>query len=763
MGNGMKTYFTLILTLTSLCIFVSNTQAQYLLNTNTELLILDELLAESMISQKQYDFKLQSLPEHHNKHQTTLNGTASISGQITDGAGSPLDLHSVTLYDATVLNNPVAYAQTDAAGSYSFVGLDAGDYVLFSGTSGDAYLHYVWQNLASGGPRLCHHCNSTITSDSYIAVTSGAAITDIDISTQLGGVITGYITDASTLDAVNTLTAYAININDNSYNLTFQSSIVNTVTGEYQITGIPNGSYKLLLERKVDTGNEHTPQLLGASACNNCPSLAFDGQGTDLIIDTLNTITNVSFQLNKGASISGKIVDAVSGNALASPALFLIFDELNNLITKHLIAGSDFNPMATGDYFIGGLLPGSYYLQGGDLGFGFYQREIYSNKNCFWSGCDRSTGDPLVLSALEAAENIDFLLEKGGKISGSITNAITGLPITDANVQVQFLDNMQTVVGGARVKNDGTYISARGLPAGDYAVRTGNIFAGVLTQPYVNEKYNDVVCSGLACDLTTADVNVVSESITNNIDFILDTGLSFSGTITDVATGNPIPDVHILVYQDMEDGTVKFANWATTNDGSSGAIGSFIVSGLPDGTFYAVTNNGSNLPFMGFRPANGDGWLDILYDGMLCPAAGCDIITGTPIVLTSSRGTGINLNITLAQGASISGKVTDDVLNSPIPEIKINVYNQNSAYFGSYTTDDAGQYQTAGLPAGTYYLTTTSFDVLIDMKYGNTICYEGLCNPLDAQPIMLSNQQIKAGIDFVLIPAADFVFKGDFE
>ncbi len=290
------------------------------------------------------------------------------------------------------------------------------------------------------------------------------------------------------------------------------------------------------------------------------------------------------------------------------------------------------------------------------------------------------------------------------------------------------------------------------------------MFAGVLTGHYVNEKYNDIACPGLACDLTTADVNVAVDETTSGIDFALTSGLGFSGTIRDVATTNPIPNVHVLVYKDMGDGTVKFADWATTSDGSNDPIGSFLVSGLPAGTYFAVTNNGSNLPFAGFRPIIGQGWLDILYDGMLCPAAGCDILSGTPIVLSETNVIDPLLDISMSQGASISGKVTDQILGSPISDVLINVYNQDSDYLGSFTTNDSGQYHTSGLAAGTYYLTTSSFDVLIDSTYAGDPCYSGICDPFDAQPIQLTEQESREGIDFSLFPlVSDFIFVNGFE
>jgi len=728
---------------------------------------LEDLYKEGLISKKRYLFEQQSLQvekiQSKRRVMQSIQGvTGSLSGNITDGSNSPIDAHIVTLYNINNLFNPVANTSTNNLGNYNFDNLADGDYVVFTGTNNDGYLHYVWQNITAGGPRLCQQCNASVTADSYINLASGNAITGIDFSIELGGVISGFIQDATTLAGVDTLTVRAVNINDTSYNLQYQFSLLNATTGQYKVSGIPNGSYKLYLQGRFDANNQYIPQLHGDSQCNVCSSLAFDGQGTDFVIDTLNTISSIDFNVNKGASVSGKIVDSISGASLQQYGYLVLFDELNQLITQQLIYGTNFDANATGDYFLGGLLPGSYYIQGGDLGFDFYQREVYANKPCYWSGCDRSTGDVVVLGDRESAQNIDFLLEKGGKIAGTITDELSANPITIANDQVQFYHASGYVVGGARAKNDGTYVSARGLPEGDYAVRTGNLFAGNLTSPYLNEKYNDIECSGLACDLSTADVNVVAETTVANVDFALGLGLSFSGTITEVGTALPIANVHVLVYKDMGVGQEpKFANWATTNDGSNGAIGSFVVDGLPVGTYYAVTNNGSRLPFDGIRPASGAGWVDILYDGMACPAGGCDISSGTPIVLDNVRGTAPLLNMTLSSGASISGKVTDSVLNNPIADVKINVYNLNGDFFGSYTSDASGFYRTAGLDAGSYYLTTSSFDVLVDVKYGDEPCYIDNCNSSEATPIVLSELEYRQNINFTLKP--DFVFSNGLE
>ena len=77
--------------------------------------------------------------------------------------------------------------------------------------------------------------------------------------------------------------------------------------------------------------------------------------------------------------------------------------------------------------------------------------------------------------------------------------------------------------------------------------------------------------------------------------------------------------------------------------------------------------------------------------------------------------------------------------------------------------DSQGEYITRGLPDGTYYLTTTSFDVLLDVKYGNEFCQLGSCDPLQALPITVVNAQQATDKDFILKTAFMHMFSDNFE
>ena len=214
----------------------------------------------------------------------------------------------------------------------------------------------------------------------------------------------------------------------------------------------------------------------------------------------------------------------------------------------------------------------------------------------------------------------------------------------------------------------------------------------------------------------------------------------------------PIPDVHVLVFDDS--GII--ANWATTD-----AVGEFTVSGLPAGTYYALTNNGSNLPFMGFYPEEVGGWIDILFDGTPCPGSACDVTTGDPIVLGGApfiQGeTQPVLDFSLTAGGTITGRVNTFGSTLPARYVNINVYNSEGVFYGSYPSDNSGYYMTVGLPEGTYYLTTSNDGALVNAKYGGDYCFAGSCDPLDAVPVVITGNQSLTDVDFNLRP--DYVFK----
>lgn len=723
------------------------------LSAEQQLELLKELRLENYISEQDFQFKSRQLKSRipSQRHQTMGSGTSEISGQVLNAAVG-IGGVGVRLLDAND-NSSVDFQTTDPSGQYSFTNLPAGDYYIAVYDYTDDYVDAIWSTT---GTQFCNYCE--IPPQAVITLGTGVVSAGHNLNLTVGATLTGQMVETGTGNPVETLNVSITKPGDPTFRwftlATFDG------LGNYTVRGIPGGTYHVYLTANYDV-NLHIPEVYNNIQCNVCSSLAYDGMGSPVNLSNGFTQSGIDFTLDVGASIQGKVLDNVSVNPLQDYSLVMIFNETNYLMSSQLIEGVLQNPGATGSYTIGGLLPGTYFAQGGDWGQDYYIRELYANMHCPWSGCDRGAGGtPINLGPGEQRVGVNFQLELGGKISGNVTDALSGLPINDPNQYLQFYDASGNVAGGAFVDPiTGDYTAARAMPAGSYAVRTGTMFHGEFTPGYVMEKYNsagNIDCPGITCDLTTADVNVIVSSTTANIDFALDTGFDFSGTINDLSTASPLADVHVLVYDD----TGMFAHWATTD-----INGDFTVSGLPAGTYYAKTNNGSNLPFMGIRPSAVGSWVDILYDNLSCPGSACDVTTGTPIVLGGSPDAGLKgtpqYTFDLPNGGTFTGRLIHSETTSGVANTRVNVYNSQGTFFGGYESDIDGYWMTSGFPPDTYYLVTQGRGGMVDVKFGGDYCFNGQCDPLTADPIVLSGTYNITGVNMVLKP--DYIFRSGLE
>lgn len=729
-------------------------QAQPGISAELQLKLLNELRLENHISEREFQFKSRQIKSRipAQRHQTMgPPATSEISGQVLNaavGIGGVL----VRLYDASN-NYSIAYQTTDPGGLYAFTNLPAGDYYIAVYDETDNYVDAIWSTT---GTQFCNYCE--IPPQAVITLGTGVVSAGHNLNLTVGATLTGQMVETGTGNPVETLNVEITKPGDPTFRwftlATFDG------LGNYTVRGIPGGTYHVYLTANYDV-NLHIPEVYNNIQCNVCSTLAYDGMGTAVNLSNGFTQSGIDFILDIGASISGKVVDNILLNPMQDYSLVMIFNETNYLMSSQLINGIIQDPGATGSYTIGGLLPGTYFAQGGDWGKDYYIRELYANMHCPWSGCDRGAGGtPINLGPGEQRLGVNFLLEEGGKISGNVTDALSGLPINDDNQYLQFYDAAGNVAGGAYIDPmTGDYESARAMPAGDYAVRTGTMFHGQFTPGYVMEKYNsagNINCPGITCDLTTADVTVSAGATEPNIDFALDTGFDFSGTITDLSTALPLENVHVLVYDSLG----VFAHWATTD-----VNGDFTVSGLPAGTYYAKTNNGSNLPFMGLRPTAVGTWVDILYNNLNCPGSACDVTTGTQIELGSSPDAGFKgapqYLFDLPNGGTFSGRLIHSETTTGVANTRVNVYNSQGEFYGGYETDIDGNWTTSGFPADTYYMVTQGRGGMVDVKYGGGYCFNGQCDPLTADPIVLSGTYNISGLNMILKP--DYIFRAGME
>jgi hypothetical protein len=610
-----------------------------------------------------------------------MPAAGSISGTVTNSAGgAPLSGIAVQVFSNTgvFLGNVF----TDASGSYTFGSMTAGSYYVRTNT-GSNFINQLYNGVT------CVNCNVTSSGGTLVAVTANTTTPNINFSLSAGGLISGTITNASGGAPLQNIQAQIFNSAG-----VFVNGFNTNASGFYQTSGLPPGTYYVRTQSSLQFINELYNNLLCTVGCNVTT-------GTPVVVTGTATTPNINFALSAGGRISGTVTNAVTGAPIQG---------VNAQIFDATGANFSIGTNPQGFYQTSGLPPGTYYVRTQNtLGF---LNELYNDLPCPIT-CTVTTGTPVVVTGTATTPNINFALAAGGRITGTVTNAVTGAPIQGVNAQIFDATGASFSVG----TNAAGFYQTSGLPSGTYYVRTTN------TLGFINELYNDLPCP-VSCNVTTGTpVLVTGTATTPNINFALSAGGRITGTVTNVATGLPIQGVTAQIF----DTTGAFFN-AGTN-----ALGFYQTSGLPPGTYYVRTSN--NL-----------GFINELYNDLPCSVT-CTVTTGMPVIVTGTATTA-NINFALAAGGRISGTVTHAVTGAPIQGVGVEIYNSTS-YVGTVGTNAQGFYQTSGLPAGTYYANTFNTLGYFNELYNNLPC-NPWCDAKTGAPIVVAVAATTMGIDFAL-------------
>jgi hypothetical protein len=258
-----------------------------------------------------------------------------------------------------------------------------------------------------------------------------------------------------------------------------------------------------------------------------------------------------------------------------------------------------------------------------------------------------------------------------GTISGTVTNAATGVPLQGIEVDVT---NLGTELF-AKVSTDvaGNY-QLTGLPAGNYQVLfQPNNDQG---QNYVYQYYPDKSNAAAAQAVTVTPGQTAS-----HVDAALATGATVSGKATDAVTGAPVSGVEVVV-SDYGSGGLSHVSVDRTTTDSNGA---WSLAGFPSGTYQVR-----------FTPMYGSNYATQYWNGV----SGED--PPTPITLTAGSTTS-NVDAVLARGGAISGTVTDGTTGGPAQGVSVAAVDNTGNQFAYTTTDSAGHYTLSGLsPSASY-------------------------------------------------------------
>ena len=620
-----------------------------------------------------------------------LSKASLIVGEVTDAAdGTPLEGISVRIYDE--YGNYVTYCSTDSEGRYETTSsIPVGVYYVKTGNA-QGYVDELFDDIPCLG--YCYAPSGTA-----IEVLEGLSPT-VNFALDRGGTIAGTVTDQQTGSGLHRI--YIVVFDSDGKRISEVGTDTNGMY--YYSSALPPGNYYVRTYNKSGYINEVFDNFVCLGACDVTA-------GTPISIGLGEDVTGIDFALAKGATISGTITDGATSAPLPGVSA-RIYDENCNYRTR---GRTDEEGNYTSE---DGLVAGQHYVVTDSSSH--YVNEMYDNVPCPY-GCQPKDGLTISVGDAEAVTGIDFSLEIGGWISGSVVNETTGEGLQSLPVDVY--DASGQLVGRAYPGSDGSY-ETDGLPTGNYFVVTDADYNYV---GFVEEVYDDIECAG--CDVTmgTPVVVTVGEG-TPGIDFALRQGPQIAGRIADAVTGLGIDDSSVMIFNDT-------GGLATS--GESDSNGDFTaVGGLPDGTYYAATSNWA-------------GYANQLYDG-LPYFDEMDVTRGTPITISDGVAPP-PIEFLLNAGCTVAGSVTHQSTGAGLSDIDVILHNASGAEVATWTTDAGGDFSSGpSLAAGTYYVRTSSAAGFRDLLYDGITWEEGF-DATWGTAIVLADDEERLDINFVLV------------
>jgi hypothetical protein len=571
---------------------------------------------------------LPKLLEQFPRAQVEAAGSG-IGGKVTvNGAALPSEI-SVVAFDEYGYFAGEAKAAKDN-GNYTITGLNGGSY--FVATFSQEYVDEIYDNVEAPLSSL-----DTWRNAQKIGVAEGAITEGINFDLQSGARISGTLFQPDGTTLVSDEEATFVVTNANSSVPLLQSTV-----------SLTDGRFDLVIARKGD---------LKISATVNGYMTTWHPNQTDwALAQTVNipdynaTVNNINFTLIPDPTAPPHGIISVTMKPedffFTITGIVLAFDAVDTTL-----AGIDLI-LFGGSYKKLNLPVGNYFVYGDDiagnlLGSGNYVGEFYDNAHS-------SDGAKLVPVLADQETHIDFVLERGGAISGKLTDSqgvaldsMIVLAIGNAVFEDgldPFFNNIQ--IAACISDAEGRY-RMEGLPTGDYTLRTlsdyilmfdiskGSLDSIIVIKPgkhagqVVDEYYKGV--SNLLRFQEATPVPVTAPAETENIDFQLQPAGFITGKITDAVTNAPVTRIMIAALDDT-------SGYPFIPLGKIDSVGQYAIGPLPFGKYKVLALSGFQ------RNVN---YLSEFYDGAR------DFNSALVINLNSAEYP--NANFTLDEGATIHG------------------------------------------------------------------------------------------------------------
>lgn len=606
----------------------------------------------------------------------------TISGTVTDQADDqPIADTDICVF---LQGNDRAFCdRTEADGSYESPAVPPGDYVVEVANS-PGYVYEVYDDIQTIG-----FFDSSAVAD---LVTIGPDVTGIDFALEAGFSISGRITDASTGDPI--LGAEICVFEPDGTGVLCETEAGD---GIYTTRPIPPGDYVVGINRAPGFIFEFYDDVL---------ALGFDDpilQATGINLNADQA--GIDLALDPGFMISGQISAESDGSAIVGTVCVFETDGTGVTCTESDENGFyETQAMPQGDYIVAtNPIPG-------------FISEIYDNIQDIGFTDNFALADLVSIGPNDAA-GINFSLEEGFNISGTISDETSGDPLFDAEICVFEPD--ATGVTCSATEADGSYLTT-GIPAGNYIVAINR------SPGFVHEIFDDVIALGFDDRFALADVVAIGPANANGIDFALQPGNTISGQLTDEVSGQPV-EGEICVLTSVGDGVT-----CTQTDEN----GFYTTAALPPAEYVVFINNVA-------------GYVHEFYDDI--QNIGFEDLFPTASRIDISSGDAGGIDFALEEGFTISGVVTESDTGFVVENITVCVFEPDETGVTCAETDSSGAYETPAIPAGDYIVSVDPGETgLIGEYYDNIRFDDPGGDPAGLATVIALAGTSVGGIDFQL-------------
>ena len=554
----------------------------------------------------------------------------SISGSVT----GPGDVEGMAVEAYTMSWEQVGRMHV-SGGAYIINDLPSGGYYVSARAS--EHNQYMIDEYYDG-----YYVESTADT---VTVTAPGETGGVDFAIEQGGVVWGSVWTEEDDEVLNA----HVGIYADPYDPDPFKMMTTRSGGEYNLGGIPAGAWYAKVH---DWWGEWYDG--GEGTTNPDDAVAFN-------VIAGGEIYNIDFRVSDAATISGHVEQQASGTPIPNQRI-LVYN-----IPPHGWTGRETESDGSGDYAIGGLASGTFYLKS-------IPADEEHNYGMEWY--DGSTGaqDPagalgIVIDSPAERGDVDFFLEQAGLISGSVTSQATGYPIWNIMISVMRDDPHTDWIIETNSDFYGNY-KALGLATGTY-YSIAHVDGGYLH--YDEEWYHEKT------DPNFADpVAVTAPDEAGDVDFTLSpqagTG-TVSGHVQDTST-NPIAGCLMAIMDTWEDDPAA----VTVTDSS----GNYVIDGVNEGSSYYVYAAAAH---------SGLDYVEEFYDDVRDPSM------ATQVTVSAS-----SIDFTLEDAGRITGYVYND---SPTPtplagiEVEAEDYDTGEGHYRG-ETDGSGEYVIRGLPYSDY-------------------------------------------------------------